>query len=149
MKKLSPYIFLVLIFFNTTVKAHHAYRIWTVTEFLGEAWYVEPNKVIGQTQSFYKGYSEGVFFNCDYKGLSYTHNKYTLEEFLNNKEFELFKKLKEELKFKDEEVFVNRITCNGDNNPDKRGVFYPFVTIEPGNKAYYLYEGGIFVLELK
>ena len=63
----------------------------------------------------YKGFSEGVFYSCDYAGQSATYNVYNLNEFLSNKEFNLFKKLSYELNLIDTKTYVHRITCNGNN----------------------------------
>jgi hypothetical protein len=119
---------------------------WTVTEHSGEYWYISPNDVVGKTQYFFKGMSEGVFLNCDYDGQSYTYTTYDKDEFLGNKEFELFKKLKV-LEIYDGKVFVHRITCGG-LKTGRRQVLYPFVTIKPDwTRAFYLFEGGIFTLK--
>ncbi len=120
---------------------------WQIKEYYGEAWYADTTKIIGKFQEFNRGYSEGVFFNCDYGGQSYTYTKYkSLDEFLNNKEFLLFKKLINKIKIDGENIYVHRITCNG-NNELERKVFYPFITYENINFAYYLFEGAIYKFE--
>lgn len=121
--------------------------IWTVTNFVGEEWFCSKEEIINQTQEFYKGWSEGVFYECDYSGQSMTYNKYSLSELLKNPEFELFKKYKDSLYLKEDDFFVHRITCNGDSDKNKRRVFYPFITTSNLKKSFYIYEGGIFVLE--
>lgn len=89
---------------------------WQVKEYFGEAWYAEPKNIIGKFQEFYKGYSQGVFYNCDYEGQSYTYTKYeSLDEFLENKEFLLFNKYLGNIKILDGAIYVHRITCNGNN----------------------------------
>jgi hypothetical protein len=117
---------------------------WTVVKSVGEAWFEKPKNVIGKTQEFYKGWADGYFFQCDYEGQSATYTKYSLNQFFNNPEFEIFKKEKNNLSFSGKNIFVHRISCNG----NKR-ILYPFVTVEPGNKAYYLFEGAIYILEYK
>ena len=119
---------------------------WTVTKYAGEAWFTEPDAFVGRTQRFYKGEAEGVFYSCNYEGQSMTYHRYEMAEFLTNKEFDDFAKLGNQLGITGETVFVHRITCNGKSEKTRR-VLYPFVTVEPGNKAYYLFEGAIYELE--
>ena len=113
-------------------------------DFLGEAWFADTKNIIGKTQDFYKGWSKGVFYSCDYAGQSATYNSYTPDEFLKNKEFSLFKKFK--VNFIDEEIFVHRITCNGKKGFDRK-VMYPFITQNNSKKGYYVFEGAIYILE--
>ena len=95
------------------------------------------------------GYSEGIFYNCGYEGQSYTYTKYeSLDEFLENKEFLLFKKYSKNMQLLNDNIYVHRITCNG-NNEINRKVFYPFVTFENSNIGYYLFEGAIYKLQYK
>jgi len=103
---------------------------WKVMDFLGEAWFADTKNIIGKTQDFYKGWSEGVFYSCDYAGQSATYNSYTRDEFLKNKEFSLFKKFK--VNFIDEEIFVHRITCNGKKGFDRKD---PELTREMGSRG--------------
>ena len=117
---------------------------WKVMDFLGEAWFADTKNIIGKTQDFYKGWSKGVFYSCDYAGQSATYNSYTPDEFLKNKEFSLFKKFK--VDFIDEEIFVHRITCNGNKGFDRK-VMYPFITQNNSKKGYYVFEGAIYILE--
>ena len=113
---------------------------WKVMDFLGEAWFADTKNIIGKTQDFYKGWSKGVFYSCDYAGQSATYNSYTPDEFLKNKEFSLFKKFK--VKFIDEEIFVHRITCNGKKGFDRK-VMYPIITQNNSKKGYYAFEGPV------
>ena len=71
--------------------------IWEVTDVVGERWFSLKKRHIGKTQEFYKGSAYGVFFTCNYRGLIDTTDSYTLDEFLNKKEFRLFSKHKDEL----------------------------------------------------
>ena len=119
---------------------------WKVKSYIGETWYAEPDTIIGESQYFEKGWGEGIFFNCEFKGLSKTYNIYSLDEFFKNKEFKLFKKLKDKIEFKDTNIYVHRITCEGDGTKD-RSLMYPFVTFENWNVGYYLFEGAIYTLE--
>ena len=100
--------------------------------------------------------AKGIFYSCDYGGQIKTYNTYSLDEFLTNKEFDLFAKYKDQLfKIKNKpvapsEVFVHRITCNGKDDPKKRQVLYPFVTLgdsEKWKKAFYLFEEAIYILK--
>ena len=136
----------LLIFFTTTSYANFIDTKWKVSNVVGETWFSKSENIIGKYQEFYKGFSEGVFYSCDYAGQSATYNIYNLKEFLSNKEFNLFKKFSYELNLIDTKTYVHRITCNGNNNKTRK-VFYPFITQEGSNTGYYLFEGAIFVLE--
>ena len=127
---------------------------WTVTGYFGELWYAEEEDIIGKHQEFFKGFSDGVFYSCDYAGQSSTYNSYIIKEFLENREFEIvnqdnaFYKVfaKNDLVIEDTKVFVHRITCNGKKVVDRK-VFYPFVTVDGSNKGFYVYEGAIITLK--
>ena len=119
---------------------------WSVVGFTGEAWFIDPQSVIGQSQTFNRGYAEGVFYNCDYAGQSSSYTPYDNEAFFTNPEFELFLPLREEMTLSSETLFVHRVTCEGGGNPAKRHVMYPFVTNEARKSAWYLFEGGVFSL---
>lgn len=121
-------------------------RHWSVVGFTGEAWFINTQSVIGQSQTFNRGYAEGVFYNCDYAGQSSTYIRYDNDAFFANREFELFLPLREEMTLSSEALFVHRITCEGGGNPAKRRVMYPFVTNEARKSAWYLFEGGVFSL---
>ncbi len=144
-KNLLKLIFL-LIFFTTTSYANFIDTKWKVSNVVGETWFSKSENIIGKYQEFYKGFSEGVFYSCDYAGQSATYNVYNLKEFLSNKEFNLFKKFSYELNLIDTTTYVHRITCNGNNNKTRK-VFYPFITQEGSNTGYYLFEGAIFELK--
>lgn len=117
--------------------------IWKVEKFTGEAWFVQPMKVIGQTQMFDGGYAEGVFYDCEFNGQSMTYTTYANADFFENPEFEKFVTLKADTEADSDTLFVHRITCNGSELVPPR-VLYPFVTNETREKAWYLYEGGVF-----
>ncbi|PIE14860.1 MAG: hypothetical protein CSA68_09325 [Rhodobacterales bacterium] len=119
---------------------------WSVVDFTGEAWFISPQSVIDQSQTFNRGYAEGVFYTCEYAGQSSTYTQYNNAAFFANPEFELFLPLQEEMTLSSEVLFVHRITCEGGGNPDKRRVMYPFVTNEARKSAWYLFEGGVFSL---
>ena len=119
---------------------------WSVVGFTGEAWFINPQSVIGQSQTFNRGYAEGLFYYCDYAGQSSSYTRYDNDAFFANPEFELFLPLREEMTLSSEVLFVHRITCEGDGNPAKRRVMYPFVTNEARKSAWYLFEGGVFSL---
>ena len=119
---------------------------WSVVGFTGEAWFINPQSVIDQSQTFNRGYAEGVFFNCDHAGQSSTYTRYDNDTFFANLEFEMFLPLREEMTLSSETLFVHRITCEGGGNPAKRRVMYPFVTNEARKSAWYLFEGGVFSL---
>ena len=150
--KTKPLIFLItmslsVVFTNFTFAQYPVPAIdtdWKVISHVGETYFSKPDEIIGKYQSFFKGWAEGVFYSCDYAGQSMTYNRYTRKEFLSNKEFSLFKKTKIELS--DSVIFVHRITCNGKKEFDRK-VMYPFVTQDNSNKAYYLFEGAIFILK--
>ena len=140
----SLFLSLIFILYTSNTFGQFIDTKWKVIDFLGEAWFADPKNIIGKTQDFYKGWSKGVFYSCDYAGQSATYNSYTPDEFLKNKEFSLFKKFK--VNFIDEEIFVHRITCNGNKGFDRK-VMYPFITQNNSKKGYYLYEGAIYVLK--
>ena len=117
---------------------------WKVVGYVGEAWFANPSKIIGKHQYFFKGEAAGVFYSCDFGGQSKTYTKYTPEEFLANKEFVLFNE--DGIKLGDGEIYAHRISCNG-NEEAARKVIYPFVTQDNSKKAYYLFEGAIYILE--
>ena len=143
MKKL---LLLVLFIFPTISYSNFYDGIWKVTDVVGESWLSLNKRHIGKTQEFYKGYAGGVFFTCNYKGLVGTSDSYNLNEFLDKKEFKLFKKHKAELDLKEEgEVVVTTRTCT-DNYFNKE--MYPIVTFTDWNKAYHLKNGVIFVMGL-
>lgn len=119
---------------------------WRITKFTGESWFVKLDEVISKTQSFNKGMAEGALFNCPYAGLSATYNTYTVEEFLVNKEFELFRQAEQDLREDGGKIFVHRITCAGLGGSVSKQVFYPFVTTQNGRAGYYMFEGGYFTL---
>lgn len=119
---------------------------WSVVGFTGEAWFINTQSAIGQSQTFNRGYAEGVFYSCDFAGQSSTYTRYDNDAFFANPEFELFLPLREEITLSSEALFVHRITCEGGGNPAKRRVMYPFVTNEARKSAWYLFEGGVFSL---
>ena len=117
---------------------------WKVVDYVGEAWFANPSNIIGKHQYFFKGEAAGVFYACDFGGQSKTYTKYPPEEFLANKEFVRFNDNGIELG--DGQIYVHRISCNGTEEAARR-VIYPFVTQDDSNKAYYLFEGAIYILE--
>lgn len=119
---------------------------WVVTGFTGKAWYINTQTVIGQSQTFNKGYAEGVFYNCNYAGQSSTYTAYDNDTFFSNPEFALFLPLREGMTLSSETLFVHRITCEGNGDPARRNVMYPFVTNEARKSAWYIFEGGVFEL---
>ena len=137
-------------------KADMVETTWIVDSFVGDPIFADPKKILGQRQMFYKGMAKGIFYSCDYGGQIKTYNTYSFDEFLKNKEFDLFAKYNDQLfRIKNKpvapsEVFVHRITCNGKDNPEKRRVLYPFVTLgdsEKWKKAFYLFEEAIYILK--
>jgi len=120
---------------------------WRVTKFTGEAWFLDASQIVGEQQSFYKGFAKGAFYSCDYQGQSSTYTTYQLEDFFKNPEFELFLSVRNEMSDEASKVFVHRITCASKDDPSMRKVLYPFVTNNLRQRAWYLFEGGIFTLE--
>lgn len=131
---------------NTPAYADFIDTRWSVVGFTGEAWFINPQNVIGYSQLFNKGFAEGVFYNCDYAGQSSTYTRYDNDAFFANPEFELYHPLREEMTLSSEGLFVHRITCEGGGNPAQRRVMYPLVTNEARKSAWYLFEGGVFSL---
>jgi len=144
-KKISLLIVLFVLF--PSISYSNLYDgIWEVTDVVGERWFSLKKRHIGKTQEFYKGYAGGVFFTCNYRGMVTTSKDYTLDEFLNTKEFRLFSKHKDELDMVGTKVSVTRKTCTG-NYLANRKVMYPIVNFENWDKAFYLSKGVIFVME--
>ncbi|MDD9709714.1 hypothetical protein PVW53_14015 [Seohaeicola sp. SP36] len=138
--------FILAAIFSTPVSADFIDTQWSVVGFNGEAWFINTQGIIGQSQTFNRGYAEGVFYNCDYAGQSSTYTRYDNNTFFANPEFELFLPLREEMTLSSETLFVHRITCEGGGNPAQRRVMYPFITNEARKSAWYLFEGGVFSL---
>ena len=145
MKKISLLIVSLFLFPNISYSNFYD-GIWEVTDVVGESWFSLKKRHIGKTQEFWKGYAGGVFFTCNYKGLVTTRDSYTLDEFLNKKEFRLFSKHKDELDMEGTEVSVTRKTCTG-NYLASRKEMYPIVNFENWDRAFYLSNGVIFVME--
>jgi len=146
MKRFFPTTVTIAAILSTPALADFIDTRWSVVGFTGEAWFINPQSVIDQSQAFNRGYAEGVFYNCDYAGQSSTYNRYDNDAFFANPEFELFLPLREDMTLSSEALFVHRITCEGGGNPAKRRVIYPFVTNEARKSAWYLFEGGVFSL---
>ena len=145
MKKIS--LLIVSLFLFPSISYSNFYDgIWEVTDVVGESWFSLKKRHIGKTQEFWKGYAGGVFFTCNYKGLVTTRDSYTLDEFLNKKEFRLFRKHQNKLDLEGTEVSVTRKTCNG-NYLASRKEMYPIVNFENWDRAFYLSNGVIFVME--
>jgi len=140
-------LLLLLLFLFPTISYSNFYDgIWKVTDVVGESWFSLNKRHVKKTQEFYKGYAGGVFFTCDYKGLVTTSKDYAIDEFLNKKEFRLFSKHKDELNLVGTKVSVTRMTCTG-NYLASRKEMYPIVTFEDWDRAFYLSNGVIFVME--
>tara|TARA_B100000945_G_C20298410_1_gene556778 strand:+ start:533 stop:973 length:441 start_codon:yes stop_codon:yes gene_type:complete len=119
------------------------YKTWKVVNYVGETWYVNHKDIIGKNQEFIKGWAEGIFFSCQ-GGRSSTYTSYSVEEFLNNKEFDLFNKI--DFKSNKGKIFVHRISCFEKENSQIK-VLYPLVSQQNSNQIYYLFEGAIYILE--
>ena len=145
MKKIS--LLIVSLFLFPSISYSNFYDgIWEVTDVVGESGFSLKKRHIGKTQEFYKGYAGGVFFTCNYKGLVTTRDSYTIDEFLNKEEFRLFRKHQDELDSEGTEVSVTRKTCTG-NYLASRKEMYPIVNFENWDRAFYLSNGVIFVME--
>ncbi len=94
---------------------------------------------------FNGGYAEGVFYSCDFNGQSKTYTTYANDDFFKNPEFKTFAPLRDAMTAASDTLIVHRITCNGNDLVPPRGL-YPFVTNETRRSAWYLYEGGVFLL---
>ena len=131
---------------TTQVQADSIDGQWSIVGFKGEAWFVDPQELIGSTQEFQGGFAVGPLYSCDFAGQSMTYTTYANEEFFNNPEFAQFLAVEEELTSSNSLVFVHRITCDGQGDASSRRVLYPIVTNEARVSAWYLYEGGIVEL---
>ncbi len=119
---------------------------WTVTGFAGDASFIDPDGLIGQTQGFDAGFAEGAFFSCDFLGLTAAFNRYGNADFFDNPEFALFAPLRDMMTDESETIFVHRISCAGGGDARQRAQLYPFITNETRSRAWYLFEGGVFTL---
>jgi hypothetical protein len=120
---------------------------WTVTNFSGEAWFIDADSLEGATQYFEAGYAEGAFYACDFAGQSMAYTTYAPDDFLANPEFADFAMLDDPRFTLASEFFVHRITCEGQGDPAARRILYPFVTTDGRDAAFLPFEGGIFTLE--
>ena len=144
-KKISLLIVFLVLF--PSISYSNLYDgIWEVTDVVGERWFSLKKRHIGKTQEFWKGYAGGVFFTCNYRGMVTTSKDYTLDEFLNKKEFRLFRKYQDELDIVGTKVSVTKKTCTG-NYLASRKVMYPIVNFENWDKAFYLSNRVIYVME--
>ena len=139
-------LFLILFFTPTLLYADFIRGAWEIQSFVGSQSFAKARPIIGKYQSFDGGWAGGVFYNCDFAGQVMTYTKYSLEQFLANKEFDVFKKYAKELEFDSNDIFVHRISCNGKKDED-RALIYPFVTTDKRKKAYYLFEEAIYILK--
>ena len=141
MKKLLSIIFLGLLWCNV-VMAVPTKTYWTISNVIEEGIFLKADEVIGKTQKFGRGNSEGFFFNCSKKQVS-NYTTYTSEEFFRNKEFKIFWKHKEKLNISsNKKIYVEKLSC-GDN----KTVLYPFIQIEDSDIAYYEFDLGIYELK--
>jgi len=136
----------MVVAFASMAKADFIDTTWSVVGFSGEPWFVSTSDVIGRLQTFNRGAAEGVFFNCDFAGMSSTYSTYEPNDFFANPEFALFKAKEAGMRLSTNKIFVHRVTCEGNGNPRLRQVLYPFVTNEARKSAWYLFEGGVFSL---
>lgn len=139
--------FAIICNISSAVCADFIDTYWKVKKFTGEEWYIDTTEMIDRGQSFYKGFAEGVFYNCNYEGQSATYTTYTINEFFANPEFKLFVPLADEISQGATSIFVHRITCAGTTNPESRDLIYPLVTNDLRKFAWYLFEGGVYTME--
>lgn len=132
--------------FSSPLKADFLETTWVVEKFTGEAWFLTPSDFVSQRQSFYRGYAEGVFYTCRYEGQSATYNRYSIENFFENPEFDDFKVLREEMSNGATTLYVHRITCANPEDSSSPKVLYPFITNDVRKQSWYLLEGGVFSL---
>jgi hypothetical protein len=132
--------------FATAAKADFIDTTWSVVGFSGEPWFVSTTDVIGRSQTFNRGFAEGVFFNCDFAGMSSTYTTYEPDDFFANPEFVLFEAVEDGMRLSTSKIYVHRITCEGNGDHLHRQVLYPFVTNDARKSAWYLFEGGVFSL---
>ena len=142
MRQILAFLILTMAF-TRLVEAYFIDTEWKIVGYAGEGWFVQPEQIIGQSQSFERGWAGGVFYSCDFAGQSMTYTEYSRDEFLQNKEFERFKTLQIEL---EEDVQVHRISCAGQSSDDRK-IFYPFVTQGLSDTAFYLFEGAVYIMK--
>jgi len=142
MKKL----FLILVLFlvwSGSAYANPVKTSWIVSKAIVDGVFLNSDEIVGKTQKFLKGKSEGIFYNCGFgEGQVSNYSTYTFEEFFNNKEFKIFLNNRDKLNFpSDKKIYVEKLTCS-----DNKAVLYPFIQFEDSNIAYYEFNLGIFEL---
>ena len=134
--------YLCILIFSLNLNANFLDAKWEVIKFVGESYFLDTQDITKKYQSFYKGEASGTFYSCNYGGQVSTYTKYDVEEFFKNQEMKIFKKYSKQLGFASEDVYVHKVSCSNNNQ-----VIYPFVTQENSKRAFYPFEGGIYVLE--
>ena len=141
MKKLL--ILVLCLLWSGSVYANPFKTSWIVSKAIVDGVFLNSDEIVGKTQKFLKGKSEGIFYNCGFgEGQVSNYSTYTFEEFFNNKEFKIFLNNKDKLNFpSDKKIYVEKLTC-----ADNKAVLYPFIQFEDSNIAYYEFDLGIFEL---
>lgn len=121
---------------------------WVVDDFRGDAIFIQPQTLMGQAQVIQGGFAQGPFYACDLAGQSMRYTRYGLDEFFQNREFEVFKLWRSELSAGAQHVFVHRIQCAGEDAAQRR-TLYPFVTNDVDQFAWLAFEDGVFRLKAK
>ena len=145
---MKKFILIFIFFFLSTIptKANYVETEWRIVDFVGSMIVRDEKELFGKVQTIIKHNIKGPFYNCQ-GGMWWTYNKYKLEDLLANPEFHLLKDLNDQLNLSDNIYYVHRLTCNGVVEGDAIMNFYPFITTDAKNNAYFIMDGGVFILE--
>ena len=145
MKKLLGIVVLGLLLSGNTY-ANPIKTNWVVTKVITSGIFLKSEDIIGKEQFFSREKTKGVFFNCPFGGGEVSNYiTYNYDEFMNNKQFKIFKDNIKKLNFpKNKKIYVEKLTC-----ADNKSVLYPFIQFEGINIAYYEFGLGIYELNKK
>ncbi|MCL7407406.1 hypothetical protein MWN63_15645 [Paradonghicola geojensis] len=123
---------------------------WTISNYHGDAIFVEPETLIGRQQIIQGGFAEGPLYACDFAGQYMTYTSYSRKEFLDVKEFSIVHDIVSSLEDANT-IFVNRLNCSGNGEQGLSGTLYPFVTSIDAmghdlSVAFVIFDGGVIEL---
>ena len=145
MKKLLGIIVLSLLL-SENAYANPIKTNWVVKKVITSGIFLKSEDIIGKEQFFSRKKAKGVFFNCPFGGGEVSnYTSYDYDEFMNNKQFKIFKDNIKKLNFpKNKRIYVEKLTC-----AENKSVLYPFIQFEDINIAYYEFGLGIYELNKK
>ena len=145
MRKILTIIFFSLLIPNS-INANPIKANWVVRKAIVSSVFLKTEDTIGKEQFFSREKSEGVFFNCPFgAGEVSSYTTYNYDEFINNKQFKIFKQNIKKLNFPiNNKIYVEKLTC-----ADNKSVLYPFIQFENSDIAFYEFGLGIYQLNKK